>query len=170
VVQEFKVQTSLYDATQGRNGGGNINAVLKSGTNQIHGDVFEFFRNNHLNANEFFLNSQGHPRPTIKQNIFGGSLGGPVLPHGKLGYFFVNYQGTRQLSGLSSGTIIGTSIPVLPVEPFGDRAGWFHGFWQFGAQYVPRAIPAELGFFRRQTVRDNRRPAPAHCRGLFQFV
>ncbi len=116
VVEEFKVQTSLYDATQGRNGGGNINAVLKSGTNQIHGDVFEFFRNDHLNANEFFLNSQGHSRPTIKQNIFGGSLGGPVLHRGKLGYFFMNYQGTRQLSGLSSGTIIGTSLPVLPVD------------------------------------------------------
>lgn len=116
VVEEFKVQTSLYDATQGRNGGGNINAVLKSGTNQLHGDVFEFFRNDDLNANEFFLKSEGNPRPTVKQNIFGGSLGGPVLPRGKLGYFFINYQGTRQLSGLSSGTIIGTSIPVLPQD------------------------------------------------------
>ena len=116
VVQEFKVQTSLYDATQGRNGGGNIDAVLKSGTNQIHGDIFEFFRNPHLNANEFFLNSQGDPRPTVKQNLFGGSLGGPILPQGKLGYFFVNYQGTRQQSGLSSGTIIGTSLPVVPLD------------------------------------------------------
>jgi hypothetical protein len=116
VVQEFKVQTSLYDATQGRNGGGNINAVLKSGTNILHGDLFEFFRNPHLNANEFFLNSEGSPRPTVKQNIFGASLGGPILPHGRWGYFFVNYQGTRQQSGLSSGTIIGTSIPVLPLD------------------------------------------------------
>ncbi len=116
VVQEFKVQTSLYDASQGRNGGGNINAVLKSGTNQVHGDVFEFFRNDDLNANEFFLNSQGNPRPTVKQNVFGGSLGAPILPKGKWGYIFVNYQGTRQLSGLSSGTIIGTSLPVLPVD------------------------------------------------------
>ncbi len=116
VVEEFKVQTSLYDASQGRNGGGNIDAVLKSGTNQIHGDIFEFFRNDDLNANEFFLKSEGNPRPTVKQNIFGGSLGGPVLPAGKWGYFFINYQGTRQLSGLSSGTIIGTSLPVLPVD------------------------------------------------------
>ncbi len=116
VVQEFKVQTSLYDATQGRNGGGNINAVLKSGTNRLHGDVFEFFRNEDLNANEFFLNSQGNSRPIVKQNVFGGSLGGPILPGGKLGYFFVNYQGTRQQSGLSSGTIIGTSLPILPLD------------------------------------------------------
>ncbi|MBV8071900.1 MAG: carboxypeptidase regulatory-like domain-containing protein, partial [Acidobacteriaceae bacterium] len=116
VVQEFKVQTSLYDATQGRNGGGNIDAVLKSGTNHFHGDAFEFFRNDDLNANEFFLNSQGNPRPIVKQNIFGGSLGGPILPQGKWGYFFVNYQGTRQQSGLSSGTIIGTSLPVVPLD------------------------------------------------------
>src|SRR5205814_6175226 len=54
VVQEFKVQTSLYDATQGRNGGGNINAILKSGTKNFHGDLFEFFRNASLDANEYF--------------------------------------------------------------------------------------------------------------------
>ena len=56
VVQEFKVQTSLYDATQGRNGGGNINAILKTGTKNFHGSLFEFFRNTDLNANEWFLN------------------------------------------------------------------------------------------------------------------
>src|SRR5881628_1172835 len=59
VIEEFKVQTSLYDATQGRNGGGNINAVLRSGTSQIHGDAYEFFRNDVLNANEYFHNAQG---------------------------------------------------------------------------------------------------------------
>ena len=114
VVQEFKVQTSLYDASQGRNGGGNINAVLKSGTNQFHGDVYEFFRNTVLDANEYFLNQTGSPRPQIQQNIFGGSLGGPVIPGGKLGFFFVNYQGTRQRSGDSPGTLISTFIPYVP--------------------------------------------------------
>ena len=78
VIQEFKVQTSLYDATQGRNGGGNINAILKTGTRQFHGDAYEFFRNNVLNANDYFLNASGQDRPVLKQNIFGGSLGGPV--------------------------------------------------------------------------------------------
>jgi Carboxypeptidase regulatory-like domain len=115
-VQEFRVQTSMYDATQGRNGGGNINAVLKTGTPQIHGDAFEFFRNDVLNANEYFLKQQAQPRPVVKQNIFGGSVGGPLSRHGKLGYFFVNYQGTRQSSGLSNGTIIQTSLPVLPQD------------------------------------------------------
>jgi len=113
VIQEFKVQTSLYDASQGRNGGGNINAILKSGTRQYHGDVYEFFRNDALNANDFFLNGQGQKRPVLKQNIFGGSLGGPVVKE-KLGYFFINYQGTRQRSGLSPGTFISTLIPSLP--------------------------------------------------------
>ncbi|HEY1924553.1 MAG TPA: carboxypeptidase-like regulatory domain-containing protein [Candidatus Acidoferrum sp.] len=115
VIQEFKVQTSLYDASQGRNGGGNVNAILKSGTRTYHGDVYEFFRNDVLNANDFFLNQQGLDRPSVKQNIFGGSLGGPVVKE-KLGYFFVNYQGTRQRSGLSPGTFISTTIPSLPTD------------------------------------------------------
>jgi hypothetical protein len=122
VVQEFKVQTSLYDASQGRNGGGNINAVLKSGTNQFHGDVYEFFRNTVLDANEYFLNQTGAPRPVIQQNIFGGSLGGPVSPGGKLGFFFVNYQGTRQRSGDSPGTLISTFIPYVPAADRGTTA------------------------------------------------
>jgi Carboxypeptidase regulatory-like domain len=115
-VQEFRVQTSMYDASQGRNGGGNINAILKTGTSKIHADAFEFFRNEDLNANEYFLKQQGQPRPVVKQNIFGGSIGGPILPNARLGYFFVNYQGTRQSSGLSNGTIIETSLPVLPQD------------------------------------------------------
>jgi hypothetical protein len=111
VIEEFKVQTSLYDASQGRNSGGNVNAILKSGTKSFHGDAYEFFRNDVLNANEFFLNRANQKRPSVKQNIFGASLGGPLGP---LGFFFVNYQGTRQRSGLSPGTSISTTLPVLP--------------------------------------------------------
>ncbi len=116
VIQEFKVQTSLYDASQGRNGGGNVNAILKSGTRNFHGDAYEYFRNDALNANEYFLNQAGQPRPSIKQNIFGGSLGGPV-GNEKAGFFFVNYQGTRQRSALSPGTEINNpGFPVLPAD------------------------------------------------------
>src|SRR5437870_293014 len=115
VIQEFKVQTSLYDASQGRNGGGNVNAILKSGTKTFHGDVYEFFRNDKLNANEYFLNRAGQARPVVKQNIFGASVGGPVLKE-KAGFFFVNYQCTRQRSGLSPGTFISTTIPSLPAD------------------------------------------------------
>ena len=119
VVQEFKVQTSLYDASQGRNGGGNINAILKTGSNTFHGDAYEFFRNTVLDSNEYFLKQTGSPRPVIQQNIFGGSLGGPVSPSGKLGFFFVNYQGTRQRSGDSPGTLISTFIPYVPASDRG---------------------------------------------------
>src|SRR5882724_9603323 len=116
VIQEFKVQTSLYDASQGRNGGGNVNAILKTGTRQFHGDVYEFFRNDVLNANEFFHNATGQARPPVKQNLFGVSAGGPVVKE-KFGYFFVNYQGTRQSSALSPGTQINNpDLPVLPAQ------------------------------------------------------
>src|SRR5581483_9953166 len=115
-VQEFKTQTSLYDASQGRNSGGNVNAVLKSGTREFHGDGYEFLRNDVFNANDFFLNRSGLKKPAVKQNIFGGSLSGPIGPNGKLGFFFVNYQGTRQRSGLSPGTLISTTLPVLPID------------------------------------------------------
>jgi hypothetical protein len=89
-IQEFKVGTSLYDASQGRNGGGNINAILKSGTSGFHGDLWEYFRNSKLDAEDFFLGAF-----RLQQNIFGGDFGGPVGPKAKLGFFYVNYQGTR---------------------------------------------------------------------------
>jgi hypothetical protein len=109
-IQEFKVSTSLYDATQGRNGGGNINAILKSGTSGFHGDLWEYFRNSKLDAGDYFIGPF-----VLKQNIFGGDFGGPVSPKGRLGYFYVNYQGTRQRSGDSLGTYISNApVPVLP--------------------------------------------------------
>jgi Carboxypeptidase regulatory-like domain len=122
VIEEFKVQTSLYDASQGRNGGGNINAILKSGTNAFHGDVYEFFRNTALDANDYFLKEnqlqtgESNTRPVIQQNIFGGSIGGPIGRGALLGFFFANYQGTRQRSGDSPGTFISTSIPIIPAS------------------------------------------------------
>jgi Carboxypeptidase regulatory-like domain/TonB dependent receptor len=117
VVGEFKVQTSLYDASQGRNGGGNVNAILKSGTKSFHGDAYEFFRNDDLNANEYFHKRAGLARPPIKQNIFGGSFGGPIGTQAQAGFFFVNYQGTRQRSALSPGAFIANpGFPVLPTD------------------------------------------------------
>src|ERR1700720_2346786 len=74
-IEEFKVSTSLYDATQGRNGGGNINATIKSGTSKFHGDLWEYFRNTALDANDYFLG-----KVVVKQNIFGGDIGGPIAP------------------------------------------------------------------------------------------
>src|SRR5215467_8293238 len=73
-IQEFKVQTGQYDASFGRNAGANVNVVTKGGSSQFHGTVFEFFRNDDLNANNFFLNSVGAPRAVLKQNQFGGDF------------------------------------------------------------------------------------------------
>lgn len=113
-IQEFKVSTSLYDATQGRNGGGNINASLKSGTSSFHGDLWEYFRNTDLDANDYFLG-----KVVVKQNIFGGDIGGPIGPGAKLGFFYFNLQGTRQRSGDSPGTFINS--PSIYYVPLVDR-------------------------------------------------
>src|SRR5216117_3438115 len=147
VIQEFKVQTSLYDASQGRNGGGNVNAILKSGTRELHGDVYEYFRNDVLNANEFFLNKEGQARPSVKQNIFGGSLGGPVGKE-KWGYFFVNYQGTRQRSGLSPGTFISTTIPTLPADR--SDASISNAFFGNGTTAIDPVVSKLLNFKSNQ--------------------
>src|SRR5260370_10167225 len=98
-MEKLKVSPSLYDATQGRNGGGNIDAVLKTGTNKYHFDAWEFFRNTSLDANDFFLNEAGKPRPRIQQNIFGADGVGPVGRKTQHGSFYLNYQGSRQRIG-----------------------------------------------------------------------
>jgi hypothetical protein len=100
-IQEFKVQTALYDAAYGRFGGANISVVTKTGSNAFHGSIFEFFRNNVLNANDFFLNEAGQARPALQQNQFGFALGGPIKTD-KL-FFFGSYQGTRQTNGVAAG-------------------------------------------------------------------
>ena len=97
-IQEFKVQTGQYDASYGRNAGANVDVVTKGGTNDFHGAAWEYFRNDDLNANTFFLNAVGAPRAELKQNQFGGDFGGPIKKD-KL-QFFTSYQGTRQRNGL----------------------------------------------------------------------
>ena len=98
-IQEFKVQTGMYDAEYGRDAGANVTLVTKTGSNAFHGDVFEFWRNDVLNANDFFLKQNDVPRPELKQNQFGGTLGGPLIKSKLL--FFGSYQGTRQINGVS---------------------------------------------------------------------
>ena len=101
ILQEFKVQTALYDAQYGRYGGGNINVITRSGGDQYHGAVFEYFRNDVLNANDYFRKQIDRSRPVLKQNQFGLALGGPI-EKSKL-FFFSSYQGTRQLNGIAAG-------------------------------------------------------------------
>jgi Carboxypeptidase regulatory-like domain/TonB dependent receptor-like, beta-barrel/TonB-dependent Receptor Plug Domain len=102
-IQEFKVQTSLYDATFGRGAGGNIQAVTKSGGNDFHGAAYEYFRNDALNANNPFLKAAGVKRPTLQRNVFGGLLGGPIKTNRS--FFFVSYQGTRERNGASPNSL-----------------------------------------------------------------
>src|SRR5262245_59076508 len=114
-IQEFKVQTSLYDAEYGRNSGANVNVVTKSGGAQFHGNVYEFFRNEKLNANNFFFNKTGAPRPILRQNQFGGTFGGALVKDKT--FFFVAYQGTRQTNGASLGASSSTiTLPNIPVD------------------------------------------------------
>ena len=76
-IEEFKVQTGQFDAGYGRNAGANVDVITKGGSNVFHGEAFEFFRNEDLNANTFFRNAVSQPRPVLRQNRFGGNLGGP---------------------------------------------------------------------------------------------
>ncbi len=99
-IAEFRILESNYSAEYGRNGGGIISVVTKSGTNEYHGSVFEFLRNDALNANTFFNNEFGIPRDVLKRNQYGGTFGGPItIPHVVQGkdrfFFFVGYQGQR---------------------------------------------------------------------------
>src|SRR5438093_11688735 len=110
-IQEFKVQTSLYDATFGRSGGGNVQAITKSGGNEFHGSLYEYFRNNTLNANNPFLKAAGVGRPVLTRNIFGGLLGGPIKAD-KL-FFCGSYQGTRERNG-GSRSSLSQSVLVDP--------------------------------------------------------
>jgi len=99
-IQEFKVQTSLYDATFGRGAGGSVQAVTRSGTNEFHGAAYEYFRDDALNANNPFLKAAGVRRPVLKRNVFGGLVGGPIKTD--RAFFFASYQGTRERNGASS--------------------------------------------------------------------
>jgi hypothetical protein len=110
-IQEFKVQTSLYDATYGRGAGGSVQAVTRSGTNEFHGALYEYFRDDAFNANNPFLKTAGVKRPTLTRNVFGGLLGGPVKSD--RAFFFVSYQGTRERNGASDNSLT-SSILIAP--------------------------------------------------------
>ena len=119
-VAEFRVLESNYTAEYGRNGGGIVSVVTKSGSNNFHGSAFDFLRNDVLDANTFLnnrqtdANGQPIPRPNLKRNQFGATLGGPVVKN-KL-FFFVSYQGQRQ-SELQSD---GLQTVLTPAELNGD--------------------------------------------------
>lgn len=141
-LQEFKIQTSLYDAGYGRNPGANVNVITKSGTNEYHGTAFEFFRNTDLNANDFFRNRSGGSKLVLNQNQFGGVVGGPIKKD-KL-FFFGSYQQTWQkngaaLQGFASG------ITLVPI-PQGDRSNTAAFQQALGAAFCPANHPSDGRF------------------------
>jgi hypothetical protein len=91
---EISVETNNYGADMGNVGGAIISNVLKSGANQLRGNVFEFYRNSDFDANTWEFNRSGAPRQERKQHIFGATLGGPIVKN--KAFFFINYQGSRQ--------------------------------------------------------------------------
>jgi len=144
-IEEFKIQTSQYDAGYGREPGANVNVVTKSGTNQYHGTVFEFFRNTALDANDYFrkltppvITASGasvpnNTRQVLNQNQFGGTFGGPVKKD-KI-FFFTSYQETQQKNGAGSqGYSAGV---VLPPIPTGDRSNTAAFQAALGAVFCP---------------------------------
>src|ERR1700722_7124815 len=94
-IAEFRLLTSDYTAEYGRNGGGIISIVTKSGTNQIHGSAFEYVRNRDFDANDFFNKQQDLSRLDLKRNQFGATVGGPIVKD--KAFFFLAYQGQRQI-------------------------------------------------------------------------
>jgi len=112
-IEEFRVITNTFDAEYGRNSGAVVNVVTKSGTNDLHGSAYEFFRNDVLNAHGFTF--QPTPKPPFKQNQFGGTLGGPIKKDKT--FIFGSYEGRRIVRGIVSQNV--------PVPNAGDYTGIF---------------------------------------------
>ena len=103
-IQEFSVLTGNYSAEYGRTSGGVVNAISKSGTNAFHGDLYEFLRNDKLDATDFFLNASGQPKPPYRRNQFGGAAGGPLRKDRT--FIFGDYEGIRQTQGVALPSIV----------------------------------------------------------------
>jgi hypothetical protein len=109
-IAEFKVQTNSYSAEFGRGNGAILNAVIKSGTNGVHGDFYEFLRNEKFDAANSTLKQQGFGREPYKQNQFGVTFGGPIIKNRT--FFFADYEGLRTREGLIQNVTIPTQDMV----------------------------------------------------------
>ncbi len=107
-IAEFKVQTNDYSAEAGRSAGAILNATIKSGTNEFHGDVWEFLRNDKLDAANFFENSGGIPKGEYRQNQYGATFGGPIKKDKT--FFFADYEGTRIRQAIPSVNTVPTAL------------------------------------------------------------
>ncbi|MFY9853993.1 MAG: TonB-dependent receptor, partial [Terracidiphilus sp.] len=149
-IQEFKVQTALFDATTGRNAGANVNVITKGGTNDFHASLFEFFRNEDLNANDWFAKRSGQPRGILRQNQYGLTAGGPLVKSKVL--LFGSYQGTKQYNETDPSNHKLEYLPPITNDrsaaglgaAFGGQAGYL-GAWAGvvspdGSNIAPQAL------------------------------
>jgi hypothetical protein len=146
-VREFKIQTNMFAAEQGRNAGATVNVISKSGTNQFHGSLYEFVRNDKFDARDFFAPT-GQAKPAYRQNQFGASLGGPVVKN-KL-FFFTNYEGfTKRRENVSVNTV--------PTEAM--RRGDFSAVRDIYDPFTVRPDPNNAGRFIRDAFPNRQIPA-----------
>ena len=141
-IKEFKVQTNLYSAEQGRNPGGQINVVTKSGSNTVHGTIYGFLRDDKFDANNFFANRGGQEKPPFRQTQFGGAIGGPISRNRT--FFFADYDGFRQ----NIGRVFVNTVPTAKMRQ-GD-------FSEVGTIYDPlTTVIAANGTATRQPFANN---------------
>ena len=121
-IEEVKIDTNNYPAEVGRAGGAVVNIITKSGTNAFHGGMYEYFRNDKLNANDFFANTAGIAVPEFRQNQFGGSLGGRII-RDKM-FFFADFENLRQIQGKNTGLLAApTAYELAHPGDFSDVGG-----------------------------------------------
>src|SRR6202034_1930877 len=134
-IEEFRVLTNNFDPEYGNYNGGIITVVSKSGTGQLHGNAFEFFRNTNLDAKGYF----DQTRAAFNQNQFGGAIGGPIK-RDKI-FFFTDYQGTRTTQGVSTGNI---SVPTTAQRNGDFSQGQLTG--SVSGPYFAQLLTQELGY------------------------
>lgn len=144
-IAEFRVLQSNYSAEYGRNAGGIVSVVTKSGTNSFHGTAYDYVRNNFFDANNFFNNEQGLPVPVLKRNQFGGTVGGPIIKD-KL-FFFFAYEGQRQTALDTSPGKVSTYTPAEANGDFSNTgyASTLAPFLLAHPQYQPNPVLASQG-------------------------
>ncbi|MBI3934429.1 MAG: TonB-dependent receptor [Acidobacteria bacterium] len=174
-VQEFQVLLQNYKAEFGKNSGGVIHVATRSGTNQVHGSVFEYLRNSALDAKNFF-DLPGQPIPAIKRNQFGATLGGPIRKDRT--FFFLNYEGLRERKGITSVATVPTDAarasavdsvkpfislypsPNGPVNPDGRTASFTSSVIQparedYGLVRLDHRLPGEMSLYGKVSIQDS---------------
>jgi hypothetical protein len=146
-VGEFKLQTGVLPADLGRTGGSFMNIVIKSGTNELHGSFYDYFRNSYLDANTFFGRGQGQDLAAFGANTYGATVGGPIRRNKS--FFFFSYEGSREGNALN----VRRSVPTNPM-----RSG---NFSELGSRliYDPFSVQTVSGVSTRSVFANNMIPA-----------